>query len=60
MFHEPSRKSSADGQMQIVLKMSGFFPILPPHVASSPTQFSCTQSPQKLHIIQILFYYKNI
>jgi len=44
-------------KMQIVLKMSAFFPILPPHVAGSPTQISCTQSQRKLQIIQILFYY---
>jgi len=41
-------------RMQVVLKMSGFFPILPPHVAGSPTQFSCIQSPWKLQIIQII------
>ena len=46
-------------RMQTVLKMSAFFPILPPHMAGSPTQFYCTQSPM-LQIIQILFYYKNV
>jgi len=60
MFHEPSGKSSLMMRMQIVLKMSAFFPILPLHMAGSPTQISCTQSPCTLQIIQILFYYKKM
>jgi hypothetical protein len=37
-----------------------FFPILPPHMAGSPKQISCTLSPCKFQIIQILFYYKRM